>query len=66
MSETLIADLKDLRRDLALRGYNESEVDHLLQSPILLIPGPLTLPNSSEPIQKLTNHIVYQARRNTW
>ncbi|MFZ2361601.1 MAG: hypothetical protein WA040_19835 [Anaerolineae bacterium] len=54
--------LDEIRRDLFLRGYSGTEVNELLDFPILLIPGPVTPLDLDEPIQQLTNHIAFLSK----
>lgn len=62
MDEVAVSSISRLRRDLALRGYTESEIDELLQMPILLIPGQVTPENSDTPGQRLTKHIAFLSK----
>ena len=54
--------IEELENDLNLRGYNDSEILGLLNTPILLIPGTVTTDDSVEPIQKLTPHVVMMSK----
>jgi hypothetical protein len=55
--ESVSAD--QLERDLRLRGYESAELSGLLQTAVLLIPGPITPFDSDNPIQKLTTHLAF-------
>lgn len=59
MDDIRLLQLDEVKRDLALRGYNSTEVGELLKYPVLLIPGPITSGEIDTPIQKLTNHIAF-------
>jgi hypothetical protein len=59
VSDFSVTAISTLKRDLALRGYNEGEIDELLHTPILFIPGPITPQDQDEPAQKLTSHIAF-------
>jgi hypothetical protein len=52
----------ELEKDLFLRGYNESEIAQLLETAVLIIPGPVTTGDAEDPIQKLTPHVVTISR----
>jgi len=54
--------LEELETDLNLRGYNDSEISALWETPVLLIPGPITSGHSGEPIQRLTPHVVTMSK----
>jgi len=58
MNEIETATIRELEKDLNLRGYDESEIAQLLATAVLLIPGPVTTGDADEPIQKLTPHVV--------
>jgi hypothetical protein len=62
MNEIETATIRELEKDLSLRGYNESEITGLLETAFLLIPGPITTGDSQRPIQILTPHVVTIAK----
>lgn len=62
MNDISVTDLSHLKRDLSLRGYNDTEIEELLQIPILMIPESITFQDSNEPDQKLSSHIALIAK----
>ena len=58
MNDIETTTIGELEKDLNLRGYDDSEIAPLLETAVLLIPGPVTTGDSGDPIQKLTPHVV--------
>jgi hypothetical protein len=62
MNDVSTTDIARLKRDLALRGYTDADIEELLGMPVLLIPGPITPEDSDTPSQKLTKHIAFLSK----
>jgi hypothetical protein len=58
MDDVNLTDLALLKEDLSLRGYDQNEVEELLNLPVFIIPGSIVSENNPKPEQKLTPHQV--------